>query len=297
MKIIEIPLKMNCTFANQMNIAGFLQSRGFRPNKVLGNSFWYCSPLRVENTASFKVDRVKNLWYDFGTATGGRLLDLVCKMYNVDLAGALLILSGQRILKPVLSFSDKLITRSFSEPKLEIVRSQPLQNYALIQYLSQRRINHRIASLHCKEAYYKTYAEGKEFFSVAFCNDSHGWELRSKYFKGSSSPKDITTIRGKDSARVNVYEGFMDYLSAESYYNIQSPACDSVVLNGVGFVERFITLSSRYSYIDLYLDNDTAGLEACRRIQDLRTDAKNQSQLLYPNHKDFNEFLLSQPRG
>ena len=288
---------MNCTNANQMNIAGFLQSRGFRPNKVAGNSFWYCSPLRAEKTPSFKVDRVKNLWYDFGTATGGGLLDLVCKIYNVELPGALLILSGQRILKPVLSFSHKQIPGSFSEPRLEIVRTAPLQNYALIQYLSQRRINHHIASLYCKEAYYKTYAEGKEFFSVAFCNDSHGWELRSKYFKGSSSPKDITTIKGKDSTRVKVYEGFMDLLSAQSYYNIHHPPCDSVVLNGVGFVERFITLMPGYSYIDLYLDNDAAGRDACRRIQDLRPDAVNHSTELYPNHKDFNEFLLSQPRG
>ena len=288
---------MNCTNANQMNIAGFLQSKGFRPHKVAGNCFWYCSPLRAEKTPSFKVDRIKNLWYDFGTATGGRLLDLVCKIYNVELPGALLILSGQRILKPVLSFSDKHTPGSFSEPKLEIVRIQPLQNYALLQYLSQRKINYRIASRYCKEVYYKTYAEGKEFFSVAFENDSQGWELRSKYFKGSSSPKDITTIRGKDSARVNVYEGFMDYLSALSYYNIHSPACDSIVLNGVGFVEKFIALTPSYSHIDLYLDNDTAGQEVCRRIQNLRPEAVNQSQLLYPDHKDFNEFLLCQPRG
>ena len=88
----------------------------------------------------------------------------------------------------------------------------------------------------------------------------------------------------------------MDLLSAQSYYNIHHPPCDSVVLNGVGFVERFIALMPRYSYIDLYLDNDAAGQEACRRIQNLRSDAVNQSQLLYPNHKDFNDFLLRQPR-
>jgi DNA primase len=286
---------MNCTNANQMNIAGFLQSRGFRPVKVAGNSFWYCSPLREEKTPSFKVDRVKNLWYDFGTATGGRLLDLVCRIYNVELPGALLILSGQRIIKPVLSFSDKPSSRSFTEPKLEIVRIQPLQNMALIQYLDQRKISYSVASLHCKEAYYRTYAEGREFYSVAFENDRHGWELRSKYFKGSTSPKEITTIRGKDSTRVNVFEGFMDYLSALSYYQTKSPACDTIILNGVGFVEKFMAIVNRYSRINLYLDNDKAGREACQRIQSLRPDALNQSQRLYPDHKDFNEFLLGQP--
>ena len=288
---------MNCTDANQMNIAGFLQSRGFRPHKAAGNSFWYCSPLRSEKTPSFKVDRVKNRWYDFGTATGGGLLDLVCQIYNVELPGALLILSGQRIIKPVLSFSDKQISGNSTEPKLEIVRTQPLQNYALIQYLEQRKIRSQVATRYCKEAYYRTYAEGKEFFSGAFSNDSHGWELRSKYFKGSSSPKDITTIKGKDSTRVKVYEGFMDLLSARSLYTDHGPSCDSIVLNGVGFVERFIALSPRYNNIDLFLDNDTAGQEACRRIQDHRPNAVNHSTELYTHHKDFNEFLLSQSRG
>jgi len=94
-----------------------------------------------------------------------------------------------------------------------------------------------------------------------------------------------------------VYEGFMDYLSALSYYSFQTPACDSIVLNGVGFVDRFIALMPRYCNIDLYLDNDSAGQEACRRIQSLRPDAVNLSQLLYPNHKDFNEFLQSQHLG
>lgn len=285
---------MNCTNANQMNIAGFLQSRGFRPNKVTVNSFWYFSPLRVEKTPSFKVDRFKNLWYDFGTATGGRLLDLVCKIYNVDLSGALLILSGQRILKPVISFSDKQTLISKFETKLEILRIKPLQNIALIQYLGQRKINQRVASLHCKEAYYKIHSEGREFFSVAFENDCHGWEIRSKYFKGSSSPKDITTIKANDSTKVNVFEGFMDFLSAMSYYNVHCPACDTVVLNGVGFIERFTASMAKYSSINLFLDNDSAGIEAARRVIALRPDALNRSQVIYPGFKDFNEFLLNQ---
>jgi DNA primase len=285
---------MNCTNANQINIAGFLQSRGIRPNKVAGNSFWYCSPLRNEKTPSFKVDRIKNLWYDFGTSTGGGLLDLVCKIYNVDLPGALLILSGAQIEKTVLPPHEGMSEKHLQETKLEIISMQPLHNPALIQYLGQRKINHHIASLYCREAHYRTHATGKEFFALAFENNRHGYELRSKYFKGSTSPKDITTLRSKDPSGVHVFEGFMDFLSALTYADAPCTTYDTIILNGVGFTDRFMRLMPRYSNIYLFLDNDTAGKEACRRIQDLRPDAENISQRIFPQYKDFNEFLLNQ---
>ena len=99
---------MDCKFANEINIAGFLLSRGINPNKTVGNSFWYCSPIRNEHTPSFKVNRDKNLWYDFGTATGGSLIDLVCQMYHVGVPGALLILSGVTVADRI-SFIDQRV--------------------------------------------------------------------------------------------------------------------------------------------------------------------------------------------
>jgi len=285
---------MNCKLANEMNIAGFLMSKGINPAKTAGNSFWYCSPLRNEKTPSFKVDRVKNVWYDFGTATGGRLVDLVCKYYNVDVPGALLILSGASIATPLLPFTDKQTFHDYQETKIEIKYTQPLQNIALIQYLHQRKINPGLASLYCREAYYCTYRRDRSYFSIAFENDLHGYELRNKYFKGSTSPKDITTIPGINGFAVNVFEGFMDFLSALTYYNIQQPSCDTIVLNGVEFIQKFIDRLPRYARINLFLDNDRAGQEASDRIAELRPDAVNRSQILYPGFKDYNEFLMNQ---
>ena len=285
---------MNCKFANKMNIAGFLMSKGINPDKTAGNSFWYCSPLRNEETPSFKVDRIKNVWYDFGTATGGRLIDLVCKIYRVDVPGALLILSGATIERPLLHFSDRQSPGQCQETKIEIRQIQTIQNIALIQYLKSRKINYRLASVYCKEAHYETSASDRQFFSVAFENDRHGYELRNKYFKGSTSPKDITTISGKNPKAVNVFEGFMDFLSALTYYNTKVAEFDTIVLNGVGFIDKFINRISNYTKINLYLDNDRVGTEAARRIEELRPDAVNRSQILYPKYKDFNEFLINQ---
>jgi DNA primase len=285
---------MNCKLANEMNIAGFLMSKGINPKKTAGNSFWYCSPLRNEETPSFKVDRIKNVWYDFGTSTGGRLIDLVCKIYNIGVPGALLILSGASVEKPIIPFSEKQPLSQYQESKVEITHMQPMQNMALVQYLKGRKIKPGLAGRYCKEAYYKTQASDKHYFSIAFENDHHGFELRNKYFKGSTSPKYITTIAGENSFAVNVFEGFMDFLSALSYYNIDRPACDTIVLNGVGFIEKFIVRMPCYNKINLYLDNDRAGNEAANRIMELRPDSVNRSQIIYPTCKDFNEFLVNQ---
>lgn len=283
---------MNCTQANQMSIAGFLMSKNIVPSKPSGNNFWYCSPLRHEQEPSFKVCRVKNVWFDYGTGTGGRLVDLVCRMYQTNVTGALLILSGMNIEPLDISFSEKKKDID-QEPGIKIRHIQPLQNHALIQYLESRKINTNIAAKYLQEAYYITNSNDKQYFSIAFENDQHGYELRNKYFKGSTSPKDITTIKGKTDFAVNCFEGWADFISALTWYHTDQPSYDTIILNGVGFVEKFIDMLPKYTKINLYLDNDNAGKETAKTIQNLRSDAINRSMLLFPKSKDFNAFLIS----
>ena len=283
---------MDIYSVDKMNIAGVLMSNGINPEKANSQSFWFCSPLRNEKTASFKVDRVKNVWYDYSSGTGGRLIDLVCKMFQTDISGSLLILSGATVKNPPLSFFDQP-EESTHESKAEIKHIQPLQNRALLHYLMSRNINPSLAAKYCKEAYYKTTANEKQYFSLCFENDSHGHELRNKYFKGSTSPKAITTIPGANQTAVNVFEGFMDYLSGLTYFKTDRASCTTIVLNGVGFVDKLIEILPNYTKINLWIDNDQAGQKATRLIQDKRPEAVNRSKILYPNHKDFNEFINS----
>ena len=143
---------MNCLQANSINIAGFLMSIGIHPEKQSENNFWYYSPLRSEREPSFKVCGSKNVWFDYGTNTGGRLVDLVCKMNNVRVPGALLLLSGAVTEQSVIFFPDQ--QESFMmEPKFKIKHLQPLQNQALIQYLTDRKINPTLASKFCNNSY------------------------------------------------------------------------------------------------------------------------------------------------
>ena len=284
---------MNCLQANSISIAGFLMSKGIYPDKQSGNNLWYCSPLRKETEHSFKVCSNKNVWFDYGICTGGRLVDLVCKMNNIGVPGALLLLSGSVTERSHISFPDKQ-EPFVMETKIEIKHLQPLQNQALIQYLTGRKISAALASKFCNEVYYKTNNGDKQYFAISFENDSHGYEIRNKYFKGSTSPKNITTIPRENSFAVNVFEGFMDFLSSLTYCKSNQSASDTIVLNGLGFVEKFIEIMPKYTKINLYLDNDKAGKETAARIQDTRPDAVNWSQIIYPQYKDFNEYIINQ---
>ena len=46
--------------------------------------FYIHSPFRSEKTPSFKINPIKNTWYDFGAGFWGTILDLVMKLENKD---------------------------------------------------------------------------------------------------------------------------------------------------------------------------------------------------------------------
>src|SRR5690606_10647385 len=94
----------------------------------------------------------------------------------------------------------------------------------------------------------------KTYYGIGFKNDSGGYEIRNPYFKASSSPKDITTIR-KNSKEAFVFEGFMDFLSFKAIYKNQ-PAdnSDFVILNSVSFFGKARPFMEKHERIRLYLD-------------------------------------------
>lgn len=286
---------MNCSQANEINIVDFLTKSGIQPATVKGRNLWYNSPLRNEKTPSFKVDPEKNVFYDYGTGTGGRLVDLVCQLHQVGVTGALLILSGADITPRFLSFPQQK-EEIFPEPTIEIKHVQRLQNKALIQYIESRGIPANIAARYTEEAYYAITTpetgEIKRYFALAFRNDQGGFELRNKYFKGGNSPKAITTIVG-NLQKVNVFEGFMDFLSALVYYRQSSPTNTTIILNSVSHIRQLYDILPNFKHINLHLDNDPVGLKASSEIIGRFPEAINQAARVFPNNKDFNEFLTS----
>ena len=280
---------MNCTQAKKISIIDYLAAIGINPAIHKNNSVWYCSPFRNEETPSFKVNINGYVWYDFGTGTGGNILKLVTMLNSTDTNGALKILEQPGLIKPDSFISEQQET---NQPAIEIKHVQPLQNRALIQYLNHRNISYQTAAKFVQEAYYRV--NEKKYFSLAFQNDKGGFELRNKHFKNSSSPKAITTIPGNRKA-VNIYEGFIDFLSALERYKITKTEVTSIILNSVNNLDSVINNLTDYQQINLILDNDTAGNQATEKIKSIYPKAKDYSKIIYPGHKDFNEFICKKP--
>ncbi len=281
---------MNCATANKLSITGFLSTIGITPAKTpINGKYWYCSPLRNEQTPSFAVweSGTKNVWYDHGTGTGGGLVDLVCKLYNVDVTGALLIIAGQKQITNPFYFEQPTIL----EPsKISIYKETTINNNYLVQYLKNRGIPLDLATLYTREIYYTV--NEKKYFAIGFLNDLGGYELRSRYFKGSSSPKGITTIEGNQHI-LNIWEGFLDFLSFLTWSNVTETPGTCIILNSVVHIRKIYNILPNYLNINLYLDNDPAGQETVKKIQNVQPDAINQAEIIYPGFKDFNEFLTN----
>lgn len=278
---------MNCDQAKEIKIEDFLNNQGIKPVEIYGDFLWYNSPLRKDKKPSFKVNRKKNLWYDIGAGSGGNIIALVMEINKTGLSGALLILQKPELSTRSFSFS---VQQNEIPATIEIKHVQPLQNRALLQYLGKRNIPARIALKYVMEAYYKV--KDKQYFALAFKNDKGGYELRNEYFKGGNSPKYITSIPGNNRS-INVFEGFMDFLSALVYMGISQPGNQTIILNSTENLNHALPILKNANKINSYLDNDNAGILALSKIQGINFNTINQAQIIYPNNKDFNEFVCS----
>ncbi len=294
---------MNCFEAKKIPIIGFLASQGKHPVEIRNGQAVYHSPFKEDKTPSLYVDYKKfslQVWKDFSTGAGGNILDLVKKMYNVDIPGALIILQKPEIAKTDFSFFSQQEDKTSN---IEIKHIQPLQNRALIEYIQSRKITPGKAANYVQEAYYTAYKEQvKPFFAIAFKNDLDGFELRNGFkskrfpdgFKGSSSPKAITTISGPGKA-VNIFEGFIDFLSALEFHKTNKPLNTCIILNSTSNLDTIINTLEPYQHINLYLDNDPpenpTGQKAAETIKNRYPNVKDYSKIIYPNYNDFNDFL------
>jgi hypothetical protein len=289
---------MNCKVAKSINIVAFLQSIGIEPQKIRNSSYWYLSPLREEKTASFEVDINKNFWYDFGQGIGGDIVKLILLIYNTNVSGALKIIQANNKIACCSTNNDfhissaKIIDQHINSNPIKIDRIQPLQNKVLVKYAVKRKIPYSIARRYTQEVYY--HIEDKKFYSIAFKNDSGDYELRNQYdgSKICSGTKDITTFTLEDSNRLNLFEGFFDFLSFMTYYKLFKLPINCVVLNSTSMIERIIPLLDHYERINLFLDNDLTGRKTVQRIKAIHPNVIDYSKILYPNHNDVNDFLI-----
>ena len=249
----------------RISIRAYLAARGIKPRWERGNRGMYLSPLREERTASFSVSYDKNLWHDFGTGEGGSIIDLVARMEGCSEVEAARRLN-ERNTGTFAPLSVEPPRASEPTPsRLIILSDRELTHPALLGYLTGRGIDPAIARTYCREVRYTI--GGKEYFAIGFRNNTGGWELRNSRFKGSSTPKNITTLdNGSDTAMV--FEGFIDFLSYLSLKANPTPAIDATVLNSVTNLQKAVPFLSHHRVVHAFLDNDDAGRKALARLEE-----------------------------
>ena len=272
----------------QVSIVDYLAQTGYKPKLIKGVNYWYCSPLRAELTPSFKVNAERNQWYDFATGDHGDIMDLVCALQHCTTAEAirrLARLKGVR-LAPSFSFGGTTPVRS-QTPSMELIGVQAVKHPKLLLYLSERGLQPSDVSPFLSEVYYRV--SEKCFFALGFQNDAGGWELRNPYFKGCFAPKAITTIKGTDSHKLQLFEGFMDFLSWRKLH--PEGQDDSIILNSLTLLPKLIPTLHPYPIIESLLDNDEAGDRATKQLFDAGLPVKDM-RACYAPYKDINEYLI-----
>ena len=277
---------MNIDDIKKISLVEFLNQLGYQPTGRDSKGLWFYAPYRSERKPSFHVNPRKNLWFDFGTGAGGDIFSLAGEMSGeadflrqADYIAEKMCLPVAKPYKP---------TPFVEEPTFENIEVSRLESPMLLRYLADRGIPKEIAQRHCVQVDYELH--GKRYYAVGFRNNADGYELRNPFFKGSYPPKHITLI-ANGNARCNVFEGFIDFLSAERLgYN---DGLDTIVLNSVSNLQKAIPALGDYTVIQCYLDNDTAGRAAIARLQREFGDRVMDKSALYPDHKDLNDYLMS----
>ncbi|PTX44498.1 CHC2-type zinc finger protein [Christiangramia gaetbulicola] len=279
--------KINCESAKKIDLLDLLQQLNAVCKRENNNEAWFLSPFRNETKPSFKVSKRLNKWYDHGEGIGGNPIDLITHLKNCSVSSALSFLG-----EGSFSFQQQKISRGKEEFKYEVLKEQNLQNRALLNYLKSRGISQTIAKTYCFEVYFK--CQGKNYFAIAFRNNSGGTELRNKYFKGCKGAKDITTINN-NSHTVKIFEGFIDFLTYQDYFSFNSNASDFIICNSTALVRKATPLLKNYNSIEIFFDNDDAGRRGFNFLKSCRTNVIDNSQK-YKDFKDLNEFIMnSQP--
>lgn len=301
---------INCSEAKKISLVSILDKIGAKKIKQNNREVWYISPFRNESTTSFKIDVVKNIWYDHGEGLGGNILDFIMAFYKCELKEALRILDNESFSFHQPIFQNFAIEK---EKNYEIRAIKPLTNTQLVNYIQSRCISLKIARKYCVELHFSL--NDKTYYGIGFKNDSEGYEIRNKYVKmclGTKAP----SYFNNNSSQIVLFESWSDFLSFLTLYPKAERHYDYLILNSVGTlhnvlinetnnylykctngksdicIENTLYKELKYDTIICCFDNDDAGNKTTKKVQDAFPNRVKDGRYLYPNHKDLNDYIM-----
>ena len=275
-----------------MPVTDFLHKLGLKSTKKRGREVWYHAPYRSDRTPSFCVNTEKNIWNDFGAGMGGDIFTLAGLMLNSNDFMAQAKYIGEVTNNPIDCSKPPEFDSVPAEPQFTDVEVKPLSHPALLGYLRERGIPSDIATANCVEIHYNLH--GKNYFAIGFPNEDGGYEIRNKFFKGSIPPKAVSLIR-HGSTTVNVYEGFVDFLSGLTLGYGRTE--DNLVLNSVANKGKAYRHLDGYETIKCWLDNDKPGCQCLEALQKRYGDRVKDFSVVFRPCKDVNEYLQEQQKN
>lgn len=290
---------MNIEKAKGIPVALILDKLSLKPVKSNEKESWYLSPFRIEKTPSFHVHNHKNLWFDFGEATGGdtiKLVQALLQQQGNDNSVSTALKWLDSAIDGNIQYLPPVALEQEEQPSVLTLKSvAPIKNVALKQYLQKRGIPFTVAAKTLKEIRFTNQKSGKTIFALGLLNEEEGYELRNSFFKGCIGQKSISFIRGTQPkpSGINIFEGMFDYLSIITQRNGKPLKNDTIILNSLNCIKQIVPYIKEYGYQFGYtwLDNDQAGKNSVPKIVELfraENIAHCPMNRLYQPYKDVN---------
>lgn len=281
------------TKAKNIDIGYFLSKNGIKPKRETANRAYYLSPFREEKAPSFIVYVNENRFYDWGEKWGGDVIDIAERMWSCTTTEAIKkLLSSDEI--PVYHKRESFIDRM---PGIEILEEkESVTNPTLINYMENvRKIPISIINLYCKEVVFQfPTSKYTRHIGVGIKNDVGGWSIRSSWFKGSTSPAGVRTIKTTDTDECFLFEGFLDFMSHVVMWG--EPEHNTIILNSTVFVQILLDILQGFDKVHTWVDNDNAGDIAVEELIANNVNVVDRRDI-FANYNDLNEFLQAEHYG
>ncbi len=295
---------MNIEQAKTIPLTVILDKINCKPVKQDHQQAWYLSPLRQEKTPSFHVNLKHNIWYDHGAGEGGNNIKFVYRYLEEaneshTISDVLRWLKNMTGYAPIIANVDS-VSYSMEDKKLVLRNKKDIEHPALIQYVEKRGVPLKVAGELLKEVRVFNKDTKKTFFALGMRNEDAGYEIRNPFFKGCIGTKSITFVRGSKPKPdgINIFEGFMDFLSIITRQDGARFEDDTIILNSLSCLKKATPYIQDYGYKIGYtwMDNDEAGQKANQALADYFKTQKmleyTPMNLMYEPHKDVNAWHM-----